>query len=136
MPLVFLHLVVVAISQCTALLILDTVGSTDPLILAILVQFISAVIWILLKYSISIFSLYFWTLDSNSDTLTMDWTTSVRFENPINMHSQTLLVPLIILSHNHQNQNYGLMGPCFLHSTTNKIICKVANKQVITFSRL
>ena len=54
------------------------------------------------------------------------------------MHSQTLLVPLIILSHNHQNHNYRLMGPCFLHTTTttNKIICKVANKQVITFSRL
>ena len=68
----------------------------------------------------------------------MDRTTSVRLENPINMHSQTLLVPLIILSHNHQNHNYRLMGPCFLHTTTttNKIICKVANKQVITFSRL
>jgi hypothetical protein len=37
--------------------------------------------------------------------------------NPINstiMSSQILLVPLIMMSHNHQNHNYGLMGPFFL----------------------
>jgi hypothetical protein len=46
----------------------------------------------------------------NLDTLTMDWTSSMGPRNPTNFELKNLLVPLIILSYNHQNHNYGLIG--------------------------
>jgi hypothetical protein len=48
----------------------------------------------------------------------MVWTLSIGPRNPTIMSSQTLLVLLIMfmLSHNHQNHNYSLIGPCLLQS--------------------
>jgi metal-dependent hydrolase (beta-lactamase superfamily II) len=51
-----------------------------------------------------------WHLDSDLDILDMVWTTPMGPRNPTNINSQTLLVLLTMLSHNHQNHNYGLMG--------------------------
>jgi hypothetical protein len=47
-------------------------------------------------------------------TPSMDWTSSMGPRNPANLELTSLLVPLIMLLHNHQNYNYSLIGPCFL----------------------
>jgi hypothetical protein len=46
----------------------------------------------------------------------MDWTPSIGSRNSTNLKLTNLLVPLTMLSHNYQNHNYSLMGPCFLQS--------------------
>jgi hypothetical protein len=68
-----------------------------------------------IRYPISSFSLQLRHLDSNLDTLIMDWTSSMGTRNSTNFELVNLLVPLTILSHNHQNYNYSLMKPYFLH---------------------
>ena len=53
-------------------------------------------------------------LDSNLDILDMVWTTFMEPRHHTSMISQILLVPLIMLSHNHQNHKRWPNKPCFL----------------------
>ena len=101
-PALLAYLVAVSIPRCTDPLQFDAVSLNFC--------------WSLSKSTqlIFVFSLWFGHLDSDLDISTIDWTPSIGPRSPTNMHSQTLLVSLIILSHNHQDHNYSLTGPCFL----------------------
>jgi hypothetical protein len=114
-PLAFLHLIVMPSPHCTDQFIFKSVGLTGcPFPAALCPNHRCRQL-----DTLNIFSLVF---HFNLDTLTaiwtvlyMNWTPSIGSRNRTNLELTGLLVPLTMLSLNHQNHNYGLSGPYFLH---------------------
>ena len=111
----FLCLMVIAILHCTDPFIFHGVGSSDvPSFMLLLVQSILTVIWTPSKYFINFYYglgilVVIWT-----SWLWINWTLPMGSRNPTIMSSQNLLVPLTMLSLNHQNHSNDLSGVIFL----------------------
>jgi hypothetical protein len=107
-----------------------------------LVQIVLAVIWTPLDFHYNLGTLTaIWTLDCNLDCLVYKLDSVYRIYKSYKCNLTNLLVPLTILSHNHRNHNYDLMGPCFLRihwgATSNKMsIATQLKAQCIVFELL